>query len=424
MSEYSGPSLLAELTPRLESKREELSRWFAEERARLPMPFYASVDIRDADWKVAAVDANAYPAGFNNVSENQRVHLSEHLLSWILSEHPNVEWLHIWPESHTRNKGYVENLLVLRKMLSSSGFKVTVGSPKLNGLPEVEGLNGNLQLSETTAEGQLLVATPIQGEGDGGGAGDSGFGTPDLLILNHDLSDGPLQGIGDIPIAPSQEMGWYQRRKSSHFRHAQPFIDKAAAILEIDPWLLGTHWFVSEDKCLEKEVCTIELAAQVDNCLMFLGEKYAEYGIEGEPVLFVKNDSGTYGLGIIEIRSGEELLNLSKRKVNRLTYGKGGADAEDFLLQEGVPTGLKLGDAVIEPCFYGAGGHACSAFYRANDKKGVNANLNTPSTRFISPEYVLENGGDDIISSADTWHALTAEIAMLAMGAELAELSE
>ncbi|HIC22915.1 MAG TPA: glutamate--cysteine ligase, partial [Planctomycetes bacterium] len=136
MTGYSGPPILAELTPHLESKREELSSWFAEERARLPMPFYASVDIRDAGWKVAAVDANAYPAGFNNVSENQRIHLSEHLLSWISAEHPNVEWLHIWPESHTRNKGYVENLLVLRQMLASGGFRVTVGSPKLSGLPE------------------------------------------------------------------------------------------------------------------------------------------------------------------------------------------------------------------------------------------------------------------------------------------------
>ena len=51
-------------------------------------------------------------------------------------------------------------------------------------------------------------------------------------------------------------------------------------------------------------------------------KKYDEYGIEGKPVLFVKNDSGTYGLGIIEIDSGEQLLNLSNRKVNKLTYGK------------------------------------------------------------------------------------------------------
>ena len=95
-----------------------------------------------------------------------------------------------------------------------------------------------LSISETTSEGTLNV--------DGG--------NPDVLILNNDLSNGPIGGIGGVPVAPPQAMGWYQRSKSSHFRNVQPFIDKAAEIIGIDPWILGTHWFVSEDKCQEKEV--------------------------------------------------------------------------------------------------------------------------------------------------------------------------
>ncbi len=406
MSEYSGPPILEALRPQLESKRAELGEWFAAKRASLSMPLFASVDIRDASWKVAAIDANAFPAGFNNISPDQRTFLAENMLNWIASEHPDINWLHIWPEPHTRNRGYVQNLIVLSDMLSSHGLRVTVGSPELAGIDEVEGVDGRLFLSPTRAEGTLLVAERA----------------PDLLILNHDLSDGPLQGVGDLPVAPSQAMGWYQRRKSSHFRHAQPFIDKVADIIGIDPWLLGTHWFVSRDKCLEKEVCKSRLAAQVDSCLEHLRLKYEEHGIEGDPLLFIKNDSGTYGLGIIEISSGDELLHLSKRKVNRLTHGKGGQDPEDFLIQEGVPTSLTLGDAVIEPCFYGAAGYACSSFYRANDKKGVNANLNTPSTEFISSVELHRRGGRDILDAAGAWHSLVAEIAILAMGAELVEL--
>ncbi len=408
MTEYSGPNLLSELSVKLESKREELSNFFAAERAKLPMPLYASVDIRDAGWKVAAVDANAYPAGFNNVSSSDHPHLSEHLLEWLEQEHPNRTWLHIWPEGHTRNKGYVENLITLQKLFSHGGHKVTVGSPQLNELDEVEGLTGVLNLSNTTANGELLVL----GE------------TPDLVILNNDLSHGPLEGIGGIPVAPPQAMGWFQRRKSNHFRHAQPFIDKVAEILDIDPWLLGTHWFVSEDKCLEQEVCRIKLAVHVDNCLVYLQEKYDQYGIDGKPVLFVKNDSGTYGLGILEVSSGDELLSLSNRKMNKLTYGKGGADAIDFLVQEGVPTALKIDGFVIEPCIYGAGGHSSSTFYRANPKKGVMTNLNTPSTKFLQPDDISKmEGGDLILERVDNWHTLVAELAMLAMGSELAELT-
>ncbi|HJM19929.1 MAG TPA: glutamate--cysteine ligase [Candidatus Thalassarchaeaceae archaeon] len=408
MSEYRGPNLLSKYSNLLEESHNKLVSWFAEERAKQPMPLYASVDIRDAGWKVAAVDANAYPAGFNNVGKSDREYLSKQLQEWLVSEHPHASWLHIWPEKHTRNKGYVENLIVLRSLLLKCDCKVTVGSNDLSEFSELEGISGTLELSKTIADGILKV----DGE------------TPDVLILNNDLSHGPIEGIGDIPVAPPQAMGWFQRRKSSHFRNVQYYIDKAADIIGIDPWLLGTHWFVSEDKCLEKETCRIELAAQVDSFLDFLREKYESYGIEGEPVIFVKNDSGTYGLGIIEISSGEELLNISNRKVNKLTYGKGGSEAVDFLLQEGVPTVLKIGDYVIEPCTYGAGGRSCATFYRANAKKGEMTNLNTPSTVFLTSEEVQSQpGGGEIIAAVDNWHALVAEMAMLAMATELAELT-
>lgn len=407
MNEFLGPKLLSDYSILLEQKRNDLKSWFAEERQKQSMPLYASVDIRDSGWKVAAVDANAYPAGFNNLGEGDRKEISEQLQEWIIKEHPNARWLHIWPENHTRNKGYVENLIVLKKLLSNGDFRVTVGSNELLGISELEGLTGVLKISETKADGILKV----DGE------------KPDLLILNNDLSNGPIDGFGDVPVAPPQAMGWFQRRKSSHFRNAQPFIDKAAEIIGIDPWILGTHWFVSEDKCLEKEVCRVELAAQVDTFLEFLRNKYEHYGIKGEPVLFVKNDSGTYGLGIIEISSGDELLNLSNRKVNKLTYGKGGSEVADFLLQEGVPTALKIGNSVIEPCSYGAGGNSTATFYRANSKKGQMANLNTPSTIFMTAtEVKSQEGGEQIIAATNSWHALVAELAMLAMATELAEL--
>ena len=69
MSEYCGPNLLSDYYSILEEKRTELENWFALEGEKRKMPFYASVDIRDAGWKVAAVDANAYPAGLNNIGE-------------------------------------------------------------------------------------------------------------------------------------------------------------------------------------------------------------------------------------------------------------------------------------------------------------------------------------------------------------------
>ena len=370
---YHGPDILAELEAKIIEKQGDLEAWFASKRAGLNMPIYGSVDIRDAHWKVAVVDANQYPAGFNNLREGD---IGAHLRAAI----GDLRHVHIWPESHTRNIAYQENIDALSTLLENEGYAVT------HGILEIK------------------PGAPVSHQG----------AVPDIILLNNDLTDGPLPNLG-VPVLPPPEMGWYQRRKSGHFSAAQPFMNEVAALLEIDPWLISTHWFVSEDKCLERETCLTLLAAEVDEFISNLQIKYDQYGIEGKPTLFVKNDAGTYGLGILEITSGEELLNLSNRKMNKLTYGKGGADAEDFLIQEGVPSALSWDDMVVEPVAYCANGRVGGWFYRANAKKGEMTNLNSPSSVFLDPSQI-----DDIAiqSRRNHWHMLVAEIAMLAMAVE------
>ena len=188
-----------------------------------------------------------------------------------------------------------------------------------------------------------------------------------------------------------------------------------AQLLEIDSWHLMANWFVSKNKCLEKENCRIELAAEVDEFIKKIREKYESLGIEREPVVFVKNDRGTYGLGIMAVKQGKELLELSNRKMKKLMYSKGGADVENFLIQEGVPTLLtEEGGAPVEPVVYLVDGEAASWFYRINAKKGDMDNLNSPSAEFFDSSEVGHLYGEH----AKGWHALVAELSMLAMGAE------
>ena len=102
-----------------------------------------------------------------------------------------------------------------------------------------------------------------------------------------------------------------------------------------------------------------------------------------------------------------------------MTYGKGGALAENFLIQEGVPTVLEWQGAPIEPVVYLVDGEAASWFYRTNSKRDRISNLNSPSAQFITKEELIATGGDSITRNAESWHALVAELSMLAMGAEL-----
>lgn len=292
-----------------------------------------------------------------------------------------------------------------------AGYSVTVGSPELADYGSLDGLSGPLLLEHTTldAEGEIIV---------------DGMGEPDLLLLNNDLTAGVLPGLERDGVSPPPEMGWHRRRKSEHFAALDSYAEQAAEVIGIDAWLLRPMWFVSEEKCLERDNCLTELAAEINTFIAGIQKKYDEYGVAEQPVVYVKNDRGTYGLGILAITEGEQLLNLSKRKLHKLTYGKGGALAEDFLIQEGIPTALMWDGAPIEPVVYLVDGEAASWFYRTNHKRDKIGNLNSPSARFISRETLVREGADEITKDAEGWHALVAELSMLAMGAELRNQQE
>lgn len=387
----------------LEDKREEITAWMKQKRAEVPIPIYGSVDVRDAGWKIGVVDANHFPAGFNNVSKENLQELANLFKDHVHRSHPTCSWVHIYPESHTRNPGYVENIASIKSMIEQAGFSCTVGSPDLNDFAALNGLSGPLLLQsvQVDEEGELQV----NGE------------NPDLILLNNDLTEGTVPGVQSTNITPPPHMGWFRRRKSQHYQMLKPYIDEMASLLSIDPWHLMPDWFVSENKCLTEEACKIKLAEEINDFLDSLREKYASLGIEREPTVVMKNDSGTYGLGVMMLTSGEQILNLSNRKANKLRYAKGGTEVENFLIQEGIPTALTTEQGeTLEPVVYLVDGEAASWFYRINAKKSDMDNLNSPSARFEN----YEDAENPHIKEAHGWHALVAELSMIAMGAEAA----
>ena len=391
---------LHNLSDKLEEKREEITRWMQKKREEVPIPIYGSVDIRDAGWKITVVDANHFPAGFNNVSQEDEPHLAALLGNHINRKHPGCTWVHLFPESHTRNPGYVENLSTIKRLIISAGFRCTIGSPQLADFGTLDGIKGPLRLNKVELVDQKIL---VEGE------------EPCLTLLNNDLTEGMIVGLNADSVSPPLHMGWQRRRKSEHYQCLQTYVEEIASILEIDPWHLITDWFVSEDKCLEKETCRKILAAEVDEFLARIQARYDDLGVDRQPVAFIKNDRGTYGLGILSVTSGDELLELSNRKMKKLMYSKGGSDVENFIIQEGVPTFLRGENGEpVEPVVYLVDGEAASWFYRMNHKKTDIGNLNTPSAQFHPYSEVGEIFGEH----AHSWHALVAELSMLAMGLE------
>jgi glutamate--cysteine ligase len=391
----------------LEDKRKEITAWMKAKRAEVPIPIYGSVDVRDAGWKVGVVDANHFPAGFNNVAKEELEHLGQLFAEHLGRTHPECRWVHLLPESHTRNQAYVENIASIKAMIEHAGYQCTVGSLALNEFASLHGITGPLMLTNVEVDEHDTLT--VNGE------------RPDLILLNNDLTEGTIPGLASAKTTPPPQMGWHRRRKSEHYIALRPYVEEVASILQIDPWHLMPEWMVSEDKCLTEEACKRRLATEIDAFLERLREKYQSMGIDREPKVVFKNDSGTYGLGVMVLSSGDEILNLSNRKANKLRYAKGGASVENYLIQEGIPTALTTEDnETLEPVVYLVDGEAASWFYRINAKKSDMDNLNSPSARFEN----YEGTTNPYLTDAHGWHALVAELSMLAMGAEAMQQTE
>ena len=69
----TGP--INELEQRILDSMPAIERWFRLEWMEHTPPFYTSVDIRNAGFKLAPVDTNLFPGGWNNLTQIGRAHV-------------------------------------------------------------------------------------------------------------------------------------------------------------------------------------------------------------------------------------------------------------------------------------------------------------------------------------------------------------
>ncbi len=367
----NGPLELIE--SRLLENQSQIEAWFRRQWQQTPAPFYASVDLRNAGFKLAPVDTNLFPAGFNNLNPNL-LPLAYHATQSVMQRlHAEACEVLIIPENHTRNMFYLESLSTLANILRQAGYETRVGSL----LPDI-GSGKDIELPS----GRILKLEPIQREGDKITVGDS---TPCLILLNNDLSSGYPEILENIaqPIIPPLELGWTKRLKSQHFAVYRDLATEFANLVDLDPWLIdplsrncGCIDFMKQEgyECLEKHVS--ELLAAIQN-------KYSEYGINKKPFLFVKADSGSYGMGVMTISSVDEISKLNRKQRTRMDATKEGQKVEKVIIQEGVYTSEKLdGNAVAEPVVYMIDHFVVGGFYRVHTRKSHTDNLNSPGMHF------------------------------------------
>jgi glutamate--cysteine ligase len=80
------------------------------------------VDLRNAGFKLAPVDTNLFPAGFNNLNPAFLPLCIQAVQAAIEHVCPAAARVLIIPESHTRNPFYLESLATLQDIISKAGF--------------------------------------------------------------------------------------------------------------------------------------------------------------------------------------------------------------------------------------------------------------------------------------------------------------
>ena len=367
----NGP--LLDLERRFLSAMPTIEHWFRSQWQEHAVPFYASVDLRNSGFKLAPVDTNLFPGGFNNLNPDFLplcVHAMQGAVEKIC---PEARGVLLIPENHTRNLFYLQNVEQIVTILKQAGMRVRVGSllPEITAVTEIALPNGGtVRLEPLVRRGNRLGLEDFD---------------PCVVLLNNDLSGGVPEILKNLEqaIFPPLSAGWYTRRKSQHFAAYDRVANEFAQLLDIDPWLINPYFATCSQINFQERVGEECLAAQVDGILQKMRLKYAEYGVQHDPFVIVKADAGTYGMGIMTVKDASEITGLNRRQRNKMAVVKEGLQVHDVLVQEGVYTFENINQAVAEPVVYMVDHFVVGGFYRVHTGRGVDENLNAPGMHFV-----------------------------------------
>lgn len=402
----SATPVMATLKALADARAEEISEWLSARRMESGAPFYSSVDVRHGGFKLAPVDTNLFPGGFNHLSAAARARAVARIKARLL-RYQNVTRVLVIPENHTRNQGYIDNLAALTGLIRDAGCAVEIGSLIATDAP----------VTVTTSAGEVLQQLPLTRNASKL-CTTSGF-CPQLIVLNNDLTSGLpeiLRGVAQ-PIVPRPSLGWHRRRKSIHFEAYDKLAREFADTFAIDPWLITTEFHKCGRVNFGEKQGLDCVAMGVEKVLHRVAARYADYGITEKPYVYVKSDSGTYGMGIMTAHSGDELLEINKKIRNKMSTIKEGVAVTEVIIQEGVPTVDVIGGAPAEPMLYLIDGHAVGGAYRVNDQRDALNNLNAAGMRFVGMCDEGESRGDSYFSLPPCQFGalgLIAELASLA----------
>ncbi len=409
----SGP--LHDLERKILGALPEIEHWFRNQWQEHTPPFYGSVDLRNAGFKLAPVDMNLFPGGFNNLNPDFHPLCVQAAMMALDGFCPDARRLLLIPENHTRNLFYLQNVASIARILRQAGVVVRIGT--IN--PEI-----TAPTSFSLPDGGTLLLEPVIRQGDRVRLADF---DPCVVVLNNDLSAGIpalLQGI-DQTLLPPLQAGWAVRRKTRHFAAYDQVADDFASLIGIDPWVINPYFSGVSGLDFQAREGEQLLADTVSDMLAKIRSKYAEHDIDEQPFVIVKADAGTYGMGVMSVKSPDEVVGLNRKQRNKMAVVKEGMEVSEVIVQEGVPTFEQIHAAVAEPVIYMIDRFVVGGFYRVHTGRGPDENLNAPGMHFVPLAFASPVNTPDCDGSPDCQanrfysYGVVARLALLAGALEL-----
>lgn len=401
------------LSQKINANYTVIENWFAEKFAKTPPLFYNSTDLRHNGIKIAPVDTNCFPAGFNNLSEFSHKKAKNIVDDFLEKYFPDAKKILIIPENHTRNLRYLDNVRNLQNLLNSREVVVGSISEEIKETVKIDLENGHfLELHSLKKESNNLLTA-------------EGF-TPDLIILNNDLTDGIPEILKNLttPIIPSPNMGWHSRTKSEHFTIYNKLTEELCNLIDLDPWLISSMHRSCNEVNFKEQIGTQDLANYVDELIKEIAKKYQQYGIDEAPYCYMKADNGTYGMAVLPVFSGADILEINKKERNKMSTLKGSVQITSIIIQEGIRTIDTISNKIAEPMIYLIGGKIVGNLFRANENRTKETSLNAAGASFFDLTDLEENqiklGSDK--NNIKQIYSLIARLAALAAAQENANL--
>ena len=379
--------------------RAEAERWFQQKAQGRPMPLYAGFDIRDSGFKSACVDANVFPAGFNNICEEDQKRAEELMKNYLKAKRPKARHILLLAEEHSRNLYYWDNIFIIKTLIERTGREVSVCVP---------GQNMKAPQRLVSAGGREIHIQLLK-EAKG-----------DLIIANNDFSlpyDLPQGLICD----PPRGMGWFARRKHNFFKHYNRLAEEFSALLNIEAGFLtvATELFSPFD--MESAENLKQLKTRAKGLLQSLKSKLPA-GAKEAPYLFLKNNSGTYGLGVMNLDDPESLNRWTYKARKKMKAGKDRKTVSEIIIQEGIATAVSDPEGQsAEPVIYTIGGQVAGGFLRSHKSKDRKTNLNSPGAvfkRFCMSDLEIKVQG----MAMENVYSWIAKLGLLALSQEMGHL--